>query len=94
MVSSVAVKFALRAAGGVADGAAQVAVVVDLDERQAGVLLVVGAQAAVVGAAPLHGVLKCVGHLRRLDEDFAAAAIVVDVVGDEDALRAMLAGSA
>ena len=46
---------ALGAAGGVADGAAQVAVVADLDEREAGVLLVVGAEAAVVGASPFDG---------------------------------------
>ncbi len=81
---------ALGAAGGVADGAAQVAVVADLDEGEAGVLLVVGAEAAVVGASPLDGSVVDLGHLGWLDEDFAAAAVVIDVVGDEDSLRAVL----
>ena len=81
---------ALGAAGGVADGAAQVAVVADLDEGEAGVLLVVGAEAAVVGASPFDGSVVDLRHLGRLDEDFAAAAVVVDVVGDQDALGAVL----
>ena len=62
----------------------------DFEEREAGVLLVVGAEAAVVGAAVFDGRVVVVGHLRRLDEDFAAAAVVVDVVGHEDALEAVL----
>ena len=53
----VAELLALGAAVGVADGAAQIAGVGDLDEGQAGVLLVIGAESAVVGAAPLTGVL-------------------------------------
>jgi hypothetical protein len=81
---------ALGAAGGVADGAAQVAVVADLDQREAGVLLVVGAEAAVVGASPLDGSVVDERHLGGLDEDFAAAAVVVDVVGDEDFFRTVL----
>jgi len=81
---------ALGAAGGVADGAAEVAVVADLDEGEAGVLFVVGAEAAVVGASPFDGSVVDLGHLGRLDEDFAAAAVVVDVVGDEDTLGAVL----
>ena len=64
--------------------------VVDLEEGEAGVLLVVGAEAAVVGAAVFDGGVVAVGHLGWLDEDFAAAAVVVDVVGDEDALEAVL----
>jgi hypothetical protein len=74
----------LRAAGRVANGAAEVAVVANLDQSEAGVLLVVGAEAAVVGASPLDGGVVDLRHLRRLDEDFATAAVVVDVVGDED----------
>src|ERR1017187_8397899 len=66
--SQVAVEFPFRAAGGVADGAAQIAEIVDLDEGEAGVLLVVGTQAAIVGTAPLYGRVEVVGHLRRLDE--------------------------
>jgi hypothetical protein len=80
----------LGAAGGVADGAAQVAVVADFDQRQARVLLVVGAEAAVVGASPFDGSVVDEGHLGGLDEDFAGAAVVVDVVGDEDFFCAVL----
>ena len=79
----------VRAAVGVADRAAQVAVVADLEQREAGVLLVVGAKAAVVGASPLDGRVVNERHLRGLDEDLAAAAVVVDVVGDEDAFGAV-----
>ena len=85
---------AVGAAVGVADGAAQVAVVGDFDEGEAGVLFVVGAEAAVVGAAPFDGSVVALRHFGRLDEDFAAAAVVVDVVGDEDAFGAVLRGSA
>jgi hypothetical protein len=53
-------------------------------------LFVVGAEAAVVGASPFDGSVVDLGHLGRLDEDFAAAAVVVDVIGDEDALGAVL----
>ena len=85
--------FVLGAVGAglrVADGAGEVAGVADLEEGEAGVLLVVGAEAAVVGAAVFDGGVVAVGHLGRLDEDFAAAAVVVDVVGDQDALEAVL----
>jgi hypothetical protein len=81
---------AFGAAGGVADGAAEVAIVADLDKGEAGVLLVVGAEAAVVGASPLDGSVVDLGHLGGLQEDFAAAAVVVDIVGDKDALGAVL----
>src|SRR6202035_1769143 len=74
----------------VADGAGEVAGIVDLEEREAGVLLVVGTEAAVVGAAVFDGCVVAVGHLWGLDEDFATAAVVVDVVGDEDALETVL----
>src|SRR6266478_1926523 len=81
---------ALGTTGGVADRAAQVAVVTDFDEGEAGVLFVVGAEAAVVGTSPLYGRVVELRHLGGLDEDFAAAAVVVDVVGDKDALGAVL----
>jgi hypothetical protein len=54
------------------------------------VLLVVGAETAVVGAAVFDGTVVAVRHLGGLDEDLAAAAATVDVVGDEDALEAVL----
>src|SRR5271155_5285371 len=50
----------------------------------------VGAEAAVVGASPFDGGVVDLGHFGGLDEDFAAAAVVVDVIGDEDALGAVL----
>src|ERR1700733_3522784 len=62
----------LRTARGVADGTAQVAIVADLDEREAGVLFVVGAEAAVIGASPFYGSVVDLWHLGGLDEDFGA----------------------
>src|SRR6266852_1708440 len=53
-------------------------------------LLVIGAQATVVRAAPLYGSVVDHGHLGALDENFAAAAIVIDIVGDQHALGAVL----
>src|SRR5216684_9379055 len=52
-------------------------------------LLVIGAQAAVVRAAPLYGSVVDHGHFGALDKDFAAAAVVIDIVGDEHALCAV-----
>jgi len=78
-----AVGGAVRAGVGVADGAFEVAVVGDLEEREAGVLFVVGAEAAVVGAAVPDGGVELEGHLSGLDE-VALLAEVGDVGGDED----------
>jgi hypothetical protein len=80
---------ALRTTGGIADRAAEIARIGDLDEGEAGVLLVVGAKAAIVGTAPLDGGVVDHGHFRALDKDFATAAIVIDVVGDEDIFAAV-----
>src|SRR5712691_954917 len=79
----------LGTARGVTHGTAQVAGVGDFDQREAGVLFVIGAQAAVVRAAPLYRRVVDHGHFGALDEDFAAAAVVIDVVGDEHALCAV-----
>jgi len=81
---------ALWAAFGIADGAAEVAVVADLDQCQAGVLLVVGAEAAVVWASPFDWGVVNQRHLGGLDENLAAAAIVIDVIGDEDSFGAVV----
>ncbi len=81
---------AMRAGVGVADRAAQVAVVGDLDQGQAAVLHVLRAQAAVVGAAPLALGVEALRQLRRLDEALAAEAVILDVVGDQHALAAVL----
>ena len=51
------------------------------------VLLVVAAEAAVVRAAVPHRRVEVHGHLGRLDEELARAAVVVDVVGDEQDLE-------
>ena len=77
----------------VADRTPQVAVVVDLDQRKTGVLLVIRAQAAVVRTAPLHRRVVGQGHLRRLDEDLATPPVVVDVVGHQHALASMFRAS-
>ena len=81
---------AMRARLGVADRAAQVAVIGDLDQRQAAVLHVIGAQAAIVRTAPALLGVEALRHLRRLDEHLARLAVVVDVVGDQHALAAVL----
>ena len=80
---------ALGAALGIADGAAQVAVVRDLQQSQAAVLLMVRAEAAVVGAAVLHSGVVPAGLLGHLEEDLPAAAVVVHIVGDEHPLGAV-----
>jgi hypothetical protein len=76
---------ALRTTGGIADGTAEIASVRDFDERDAGMLFVVGAEAAIVGTAPFHGRVVDNRHFGTLDENFAAAAVVVDIVGKKDA---------
>jgi hypothetical protein len=50
----------------------------------------IGAQTAVIGTAPLDGCVVVRRHFRRLDEYFAAAPIVVDVIGHEHPLGAVL----
>ena len=53
---------------GEAHRAGEVARLVDVDQREAGVLLVVGAEAAVVGAAELGAVAARERPVARLDE--------------------------
>ena len=60
-VFKAAVRGALGAGARIAGGAAQIAVVADLDDGQAAVLHVVGAQAAVVGQPYCIGVAKRAG---------------------------------
>src|SRR6478672_11378172 len=76
-------------ARGVADRALQIAKITDFHQRQTGMLLVIGAQPAVVGTSPFHGCVVADRHLRRFDEHFAAATVVIHVVGDEDSLAAV-----
>src|SRR5258708_38976300 len=84
--SQVTKLLALGPARRVTRRAAQVAVVTNLYQRKARGLLMVGAEAAIVGASPFHRRVVNEGHLRRLDEDFAATPVVVDIVGDQYAL--------
>ena len=81
---------ALRAARGVTHRTAQVAIIADFHQRQAGVLLVVAAQTAIIRTPPAHGRVVDQRHLRGLDEDFARAAVVLHVIGNEHTLVAVL----
>jgi hypothetical protein len=81
----------VRAAVGIADGAAQVAVVGDLQDRQARVLHVIRAQAAVIGAAVFHRRVETQRHLRRLDVHLAALAPVVGIGRDQHLAVAVFA---
>ena len=62
----------------------------DLDQRQARVLFMIAAEAAVVRAAPLYWSVICERHFRRLDKNFAAAAIVLQIISNQDSLATML----
>src|SRR5882724_5463625 len=53
-------------------------------------LLMVCAETTVIGTSPLYGGVVDEWHFGRLDENLAAAAVVVDVVGDQDALVSVL----
>jgi len=53
-------------------------------------LFVVSAQAAIVRAAPLDGGVEDCGHFWGLDKDLAAAAVIFDIVGQQDLFTAML----
>jgi hypothetical protein len=83
------VQRAPRAGLRVADRALEVAVLVDLDERQARVLHVVGTQPAVVRAAVGHRGREAIGQLGRLDPRLAARAVVRGVVAHQHALGAV-----
>src|SRR6266851_5033026 len=76
-----------RSAARVTDGAGKVTVVVDFDQRKTGMLLVVGTEAAVVGASPFDRRVVNHGHFRSLDKNLAAAAVVVDIVRNKNTLR-------
>jgi hypothetical protein len=54
---------------------------------------VVGTEAAVIGASPFHGRVVNHRHFRSLDKNFTAAAVIVDIVRNQDAFRAVLMAS-
>ncbi len=89
-VLEAAVGLAFRSRGGVTRGTAQVARIRHLDQGEARVLFVVGAHAAIVRAPPFHRGLVDETLLGWFDEDLAAAAIVFDVVRQQDLLAAVL----
>ena len=84
---------ALRAAGGVTNGTTQIAVIANLDQRQAGMLLMIAAKATIIRAPPLDGSVVNQRHLWRFDEDFTAAAVIIHIVGDENSLVPVLRAS-
>src|SRR5260221_2270448 len=81
---------AFRAAARVAHWATKIARVGDLHERKAGMLLVIGAQAAVVGAAPLYRCVVYQWHFRLFDEHLAAPPVIVNVIGYQYTLSSIL----
>ena len=80
----------MLAAARIADRTGEIAGVADLDERKAAVLLMIGTEAAVIGTAVLDWCVINHRLLRSLDEDFAGAAVIVNVIGHKNALMAML----
>ena len=78
----------LRGGIGEADRAGEVAGLVDLDQRQAGMLLVVRAEAAVIGAAQLGARLHVERPVARL-QVVMAELVVSGVGGDQRLLHAM-----
>src|SRR5580658_1668953 len=80
----------LGAAGGEAGRAAEIAVVRDLEDADAPVLFVVGADAAVVRAPVPERRVVFLDLLGILEEDLAARSEVRDVVRQEDSLLPVL----
>jgi hypothetical protein len=74
----------LGTTGCITNWAAQVAVVTNFDQREAGMLFVIGAQTAIVRAAPLYRRVVNQGHLRRFYEDFTAAPVIINIISNQD----------
>src|SRR3954452_22527736 len=79
----------MRRRVGEAYRAGQVAMIGDLDQRQAGMLLVIRAEPAIIGTAEFGPALEIQRYIARLDEGFAAPPIG-SIVGDQRRLHAML----
>jgi hypothetical protein len=54
---------------------------------------VIGAETAIVGTTVLYWSVIVIRHLRWLDEYFAAATIVIHIIGHQHPLEAMLRAS-
>src|SRR5262245_2351860 len=79
----------LGPAFGITNRAFQIAIVADFDERQTRMLLVIGAQYAIIRAPPFDRSVVSVRHLRRFDEHFARTAVIFNIVSDEHAFGAV-----
>ena len=79
----------VRAALRITDRTVEVAVIVDFNQRQAGVLFMISAEAAIIRAAPLHRRIKDIRHLRRFDKNLAAAAVVINIIGQQNFFTAV-----
>src|SRR3954465_14304024 len=80
----------LGTACGIANWAAQIAVITNFDQGEAGMLLMIGAQAAIVRTAPFNRRVVNLRHLRRLYINFTAAPVVFHIVSDQNSLVTML----
>ena len=79
----------LGAGFGEAHRAAQIAVFGNLDQRQAGMLHVIGAQAAIVRATISHFGIETLGHFRRLHVHLARQLVPGCIVADQHPLGAV-----
>jgi environmental stress-induced protein Ves len=79
----------MRARLCVADRAAQVTVIGDLDQGQAAMLHVLWTQTAIVRTAPALFGVEALRQLRWLDEHFARLAVIRGVIRDQHALAAV-----
>jgi hypothetical protein len=62
----------------------------DLQQREAGMLLVVGAKSAVIRAAVFHRRVIGKRHFRRFEKNLPAAFVIINVIRDQHLLPAML----
>jgi hypothetical protein len=67
----------------------EITVVIDFDKGQARVLLMISAQSAVIGTAPLYRRVVCHWHFRGLEKNFSAAPVVVNIIRNEYSLAAV-----
>lgn len=78
----------VRARVGVADGTGEITAIGDFQQCEATVLLMVGAKAAVIGAAAIDGCVELTRHVAGFDK-FLAEFVIFNVIGDQDIFTAM-----